>query len=372
MAERFSYSPGMQQDPSKPTDHEKPPVIPGGTVITSYVEAILETAADAIVTIDQEGLIRSFNRAASRMFGYEAAEVLGKNVSLLMPSPFREQHDAYLNRYLKTGKARIIGIGREVSGLRRDGSVFPMDLAVSEVDSHEKRMFVGIIRDISERKYLERALVTVSENERREIGRDLHDALGQIITGISLMAKSLSKRLTGVDPALADEAEVIAAMSTEAMAEAKRLAYGAFPTELEKQGLVPALVQMAETTRRVFRIEVLFSAPTSWEPLDRDIELHLYRIAQESVANAVKHGKPGRIHLSLQQHREEIVLSVTDDGQGLPEKRDPNRISMGLDIMRHRAQLIGGSFLIGPRPDGVRGTEVRCCIPRSFPVTKGG
>jgi len=334
----------------------------------AYIHAILETAVDAIITIDQNGTILSFNRTATNMFGYTQNEVLGKNVKMLMPAPFQEQHDAYLSRYMKTGKARIIGIGREVLGLRRDGSKFPMDLAVSEVTGPEIRMFVGIIRDISERKYLEKALVSASENERREIGRDLHDALGQIITGISLLAKSLAKKLQPVDKKLADEADTIASLSMEAMAETKRLAYGAFPTELERQGLIPALIQLTETIRRIHRIETRLNAPEHWHPLDISIELHVYRIAQESMGNAVKHGKPKHIDLTLERTGDGVVLTVTDDGIGLSEKRDPNRISMGLDIMRHRAKLIGGSFDIKKRKTA--GTEVICCIPEAFLVSR--
>jgi two-component system sensor kinase FixL len=344
-------------------------VVPGGTDITSYVTAILDTAADAIVTIDEDGIVLSFNRTAVQMFGYQTSELVGKNVSMLMPSPFREHHDMYLSRYLKTGKARIIGIGREVIGLRRDGAVFPMELAVSEVAGMGKRTFVGIIRDVSERKYLEKALVTASENERREIGRDLHDALGQIITGISLLAKSLAKRLDSVDKTLAAEADSIATLSMEAMAETKRLAYGAFPTELERQGLLAALTQMAETVRRVYHIDTFFTGPAHWEPLDRDTELHLYRITQESVANAIKHGKPGHLQMFLQRDREGITLIIIDDGMGMAATRDPKRVSMGLDIMRHRANLIGGTITLTSPKEG--GTEVRCCIPKAFLVTKG-
>ena len=359
----------MRSDQAATDPDTRPPVVPGGTNVNAYVEAILETAADAIVTIDQDGIIHSFNRTAAKMFGCEPGELIGKNVNILMPSPFREQHDGYISRYLKTGKARIIGIGREVVGQRRDGSVFPMDLAVSEVAGMEKRMFVGIIRDISERKYLEKALVTASENERREIGRDLHDALGQIITGISLLAKSLAKRLEHVDPHLAEEANTIASLSMEAMTETKRLAYGAFPTELERVGLLAALTQMVETVRRVYRVDTFFTGPSHWDPLDRDTELHLYRITQESVANAIKHGKPQHVQICLQRDREGIALIIIDDGIGLPATRDPNRISMGRDIMRHRSNLIGGTFAIASPKEG--GTEVRCCIPKAFLVTKG-
>lgn len=334
----------------------------------TFIETVLETAVDAIITISPHGVVHTFNRAATRIFGYAPDEVIGRNVSMLMPSPYREQHDLYLQRYLSTGKAHIIGIGREVFGLRRDGTTFPMDLSVSEVRRPDRHYFVGIIRDISERKYLEKAIVTASENERREIGRDLHDALGQSITGISLMAKSLAKKLSTQDSPQAKDAEAIASLAMEAMTEAKRLAYGAFPTELEKRGLKTALLQILETTRRNHRIETHFSAPPAWNPLDNGTELHLYRIAQESVANAIKHGHPKNIYLILERTGARVSLTIRDDGSGMPATRDPTRISMGLDIMRHRSSLIGGNLTIRS-PQSGSGTEVICCIPDTFLVS---
>lgn len=334
----------------------------------AFIETILESAVDAIITIDSDGIIHTFNRAAVRIFGYEAAAVVGRNINVLMPPPYSERHDEYLRRYLKTGKAHIIGIGREVYGLRKDGTTFPMDLAVSEIQGQDHHYFVGILRDISERKYLEKAIVTASENERREIGRDLHDALGQSITGISLMAKSLAKKLTSQGNALAADAETLTQLAMEAMTEAKRLAYGAFPTELERQGLKTALLQIVETARRLHHIESHFSAPSAWDPLDNSTELHMYRIAQESVANAVKHGRPKNIWLILERNGTSVTMSVRDDGVGIPAVRDPNRISMGLDIMRHRASLIGGTLDIRSPKGG--GTEVICCIQDTFLVSK--
>jgi PAS domain S-box-containing protein len=119
------------------------------------LRTVLDTVVDAIIVIDQRGTIESFNRAAERIFGYDAAEVIGKNVSMLMPSPDRERHDGYLSRYLTEGKPRIIGSGREVVGMRKDGTQFPMDLAVNEMDVGGRRMFTGIVRDITERKRVE-------------------------------------------------------------------------------------------------------------------------------------------------------------------------------------------------------------------------
>jgi PAS domain S-box-containing protein len=141
------------------------------------IRAILDTTVDAIITIDEHGIIESFNLAAERIFGYTAAEVLGQEVSLLMPSPYREEHRGYLARYLRTGERRIIGIGREVVGRRKDGTAFPMDLAVSEVRLGDRCLFTGIVRDITERQRAEedrlRLAAIVESSDDAIIGKTL-------------------------------------------------------------------------------------------------------------------------------------------------------------------------------------------------------
>lgn len=118
----------------------------------AHLRSILETVPDGMIVIDERGIIQSFSAAAERIFGYAANEVCGSNVSLLMPSPHRERHDEYIQRYLRTGERRIVGIGRVVAGQRKDGSTFPMELAVGEVNHGGRRLFTGFVRDISERQ----------------------------------------------------------------------------------------------------------------------------------------------------------------------------------------------------------------------------
>ena len=132
------------------------------------MRAIFDTAVDGIITISERGIIERINPAAERMFGYTEAEVTGNNVSMLMPVPYREAHDSYLDHYLKTGEKKIIGIGREVVGLRKDGTTFPMDLAVGETSQGEQRMFTGTVRNISERKQ--------AEEQRERLLRELESA----------------------------------------------------------------------------------------------------------------------------------------------------------------------------------------------------
>jgi len=127
------------------------------------LEAVINSVLDGIITIDEKGIIETFNRAAKRIFGYKSDEVIGRNVKMLMPAPFADEHDGYLGNYMKTGDAKIIGIGREVVGRRSDGTVFPLDLAVTEMAVGRTRKFVGIIRDISEKKEAENLIARQSD-----------------------------------------------------------------------------------------------------------------------------------------------------------------------------------------------------------------
>jgi PAS domain S-box-containing protein len=128
------------------------------------LRGILESAVTAIITIDDRGLIENINPATERLFGYSATELIGQNVKVLMPEPYKAEHDGYLDNYLKTGIKKIIGIGREVSGRRKDGTTFPLHLSVSAFEADGRRYFTGMIHDLSDRKHVEEAL---RESERR-------------------------------------------------------------------------------------------------------------------------------------------------------------------------------------------------------------
>lgn len=158
----------------------------------SLLHAILATVPDAMIVIDETGRITSFSAAAEKLFGYEEAQVRGRNVNMLMPSPYREAHDGYIHRHLTTGEKRIIGIGREVLGLKRDGSVFPIELAVGEARFGEHRVFTGFIRDLTERMR--------AESELHKVQADLAHAsrLSAVGTLASSLAHELSQPLTSI------------------------------------------------------------------------------------------------------------------------------------------------------------------------------
>src|SRR5947208_1233326 len=215
------------------------------------LRAILETAVEGIITIDERGIIESLNPAAEKIFGYEAQEVVGKNLTLRMPTPYRDEHDGYLANYLRTGRARISGIGREVVGLRKDGTVFPMDLSVSEVRLAHKRLFTGFVRDISDRKRLEKEVLQISDLEQRRIGQDLHDGLCQQLAGIELMSEVLEQNLSRKSKTEAAQAAKIAEGVRAAIGDTRMLARGLSPVDVESNGLMSALQELASNTEKL-------------------------------------------------------------------------------------------------------------------------
>ena len=331
--------------------------------------AVLETTVDGIITIDEEGHIESFNQAAEEIFEYAEEEVLGENINILMPEPYRSEHDSYLRSYLETGHRQIIGIGREVEGRRKDGSVFPMDLAVSEVQLNGRRLFTGIVRDISERRRLEREILKASEQERRRIGHDLHDNLGQQLTGIGLLSRGLARKLADREAPEAADAAEIEHLVKEADEQARGLARGLVPVDVEAKGLAAALRRLASHTERLFEVQCTFREAGSAAVHDNTAAVHLYRIAQEAVNNAVKHGQAARIAIMLASGAERTRLRIKDDGVGFPEEEAETHESqasgMGVRTMHHRARMIGASLEI--QSTCGEGTAVTCTMRSQAP-----
>jgi two-component system sensor kinase FixL len=321
--------------------------------------AILTTMVDGVMTIDEHGTIDSINPAAERLFGYSSSEVLGRNVKMLMPEPYHSEHDEYLVNYLRTGMAKIIGIGREVVGKRKNGSTFPMDLAVSEVLIGRRRLFTGIVRDLTDRKRLERQILEISDREQRRIGQDLHDGLGQQLAGIGFLSKSLEQRLGKKKIKESTDARQIAELVSSAIAQARGMAHGLHPVDLAATGLMSALKELAATVENTFRIPCTFKCEKPVLLSDNSVGTHLYRITQEAVNNAIKHGKARHVWIVLIHTRDTITVSVRDDGIGFPEVL-PEKKGIGLQTMRYRATLIGATLSILRLPTG--GTRVDCAL----------
>jgi PAS domain S-box-containing protein len=327
------------------------------------LRAILETAVEGIITIDERGVIESVNRAAERIFGYPATELIGRNVNVLMPSPYREGHDGYLANYVRTGKARIIGIGREVIGQRKDGTTFPMDLSVSEVRLADRRLLTGFVRDITERKQLEQEILEISSREQQRIGQDLHDGLCQQLAGIELMCQVLEQKLAAKSKPESERVGEIARHVREAITHTRSLARGLSPVEFEGNGFMSALQELAANVQKLFQVQCRFKCPKPVLIQSNSAATHLYRIAQEAINNAIKHGKASRIVISLQCSGDGVVLSVADNGSGFPPELKATA-GMGLRIMKYRAGMVGATLEFR-RANG-RGTVVSCAFNKGL------
>lgn len=574
------------------------------------LRAVVDTAVDGIITIDERGTIESFNHAAEKLFGYSAAEAIGRNVSLLMPSPHREQHDRYLANYQASGERKIIGIGREVSGRRIDGSTFPMELSVNEVRLGARRIFTGIVRDITrrrhaeealreqteryrslveaspetifvlkhgrieyinpeglrlfgaksagdvlgksllaffppgrhevirermgslsaianvspiideelvrldgstrwvtvraamfpedgetavqfilrdiserkqaegalraseerfrsiytnvatgiaiadlagrfvqcnpafcqltgysevelcamnfreliypdelprtqeliqrlhsdetpsfadegrclrkhgdpvwvskfvsllrdqhgrgthvvvlakditERKRLQQELLDLSEREQRKFGHDLHDGLGQRLTSLEMFSHGLAEDLKRRAPDLAMHARRLNRELRETVTQARLISHSLAPVPLDGDGLMRGLKELASSISRLPGVKCCFHCDPPVSIEDATAATHLYRIAQEAVNNALKHGKAERVEISLTGSGEEVELRVENNGRPLPPKTKRAASGMGLNVMRYRAEMIGASLAI--EPGKRKGARVVC------------
>lgn len=307
--------------------------------------SILRTTVDAIITIDDRGNVRTFNKAAEDLFQYNSSEVIGENVKMLMPQPYRREHDDYIHNYHQTGEKKIIGIGREVTGRRKDGSTFPMYLAVSEVNVNGQRLYTGIIRDVSEQRRLEQEVLRISEHERHRIGQDLHDGLGQMLTGITLINKNIASYLKDEDHPLANDVDEITDLLKEADEYARGLSRTLIPVELDSSGLVAALQRLASNAERLFNIECKIKDTINIHFDDPTSLTHLFRIVQEATSNAVKHGNATKVHISMETDETKLIVKIEDNGTGFSPDWDQHK-GLGVRIMKFRSRLIGANLEI--------------------------
>jgi two-component system CheB/CheR fusion protein len=215
------------------------------------------------------------------------------------------------------------------------------------------------VRDVTQVVELERAILGAIESERQRLGQDLHDDLCQQLTGIEFLSQSLVGQLRQNSRKQAASAEEIAAMIRDAITRTRELSRGLAPMTVESGGLQEALAELAQRSRKLYQIDCRFRRVKPGLNLTGTSAIHLYRIAQEAVGNAIKHGKAKRIDIGLVENGNDLVLSVRDSGIGLPAKL-PARAGMGLRVMQHRAGIIGGTLDVHAGHHG--GTSVVCSV----------
>lgn len=349
----------------------------------AHLQSVLDTVPDAMIIIDPQGIMQSFSATAERQFGYRADEAIGHNVSMLMPSPYREQHDTYLKRYLTTGERRIIGIGRLVVGQRKDGSTFPMELSVGEVRSGQRRAFTGFVRDLSEREESQKRLQDL-QGELIHMSR--FTALGEMA---STLAHELNQPLSAVANYLKGARRLLSGeqlepvrMAREAMEKATEqalragqiirhlrdfVARGVSERELEnvakliEETSALALIGLKETGVRVSfeldpRAELVFADKIQIQ----QVLLNLIRNAVEAMQDSLTREL---VVASRLVDEETVEVSVADTGPGIAEEiaaqlfqpfvtTKRHGMGIGLSISRTIIEAHGGRLWVEPNPTG--------------------
>src|ERR1039457_638128 len=231
-----------------------------------------------------------------------------------------------------------------------------------ELEATVRQRTQALTQEMAERQRLEEEILRVSERERRSIGHELHDSLCQHLTGTALAGQVLGERLAAKSLPEAADAEKVVGLVEEGITLARNLARGLYPVDVEAEGLMAAFQDLANNITKGARVRCVFECGAPVLMHDDAAATHLYRIAQEAVRNAIQHGKPKRIGLTLSERNGLVTLTVEDDGAGVPEDV-PKSGGLGIRIMAHRAAMIGGAFSIEPAPTG--GTIVTCSIPKA-------
>lgn len=360
----------------------------------AHLRSILDAVPDATVVIDENGVIQSFSAAAERLFGYRESGVMGHNVSMLMPTPFRDEHDRYIARYLATGEKRIIGIDRVVTGQRQDGSTFPMKLEVGEMKSGERRFFTGFIRDLTERQETEHQLQELQTELARlsrltamgEMASTLAHEINQPLSAISNYLQGCNRLLEPVKhpnvpkirDALAEttkqtlRAGNIIRQLREFVARGETEKHPENINKLVEEASALALVGAKEEgVKTLFRFDIRI-APVLVEKIQiQQVLLNLMRNAIEAMQGC---GRKELLVATTASGKDMVEVSVADTGSGLSEEitdrlfqpfvtTKPAGMGVGLSISKRIIEAHGGKMWAEPNPGG--GTVFRFTLQSS-------
>jgi len=369
--------------------------VTGQTLREAENLALLDTAVDAIIVIDEAGRIETFNPAASRMFGYAAEEVIGEPVTMLMPEPHRSRHDAYMQRYMNTGEKRIIGIGRELEAQDKQGRRIPIYLAVSEIRSYGRRRFTGIIRDLSEQHAAREALAEQREklahvgrlSTMGEMTASIAHEINQPLTAISMYAQSSLKLIQRGDPDLDKLAAALEKLNTQSLragAIIERIQRFAKAQDSQRQllelnVLLKELVKLAEGDARIHDVEITFDLADGLPAVYCD-PIQIQQVALNLIRNAIDamkeqpstEGRNAMLIMSRPLGDDRVEVAVSDRGPGVAEEQKKllfkpfhttkkDGMGMGLSICRTIIAEHGGE--LGYRDNGDGGATFYFTLP---------
>lgn len=292
---------------------------------------LFERSMDAILISDDEGKFLEVNKAACALLDFSREELLQKKLSDVLLTEF---DNAFVQ--LQDHSFGELTLTQPDGGHR---------FAEFSACRFAPNLNLCILRDITERRKLEKEIQEISEREQRRLGQDLHDGLGQMLTGINFLAKVLQQKLAARRSEEAAEAASIVSLINQALSQTRELARGLCPVVLENNDIHAALQQLSDNLEKIFKVHCHVICDPDIRIEENPVAVHLYRIAQEATTNAIKHGKAKNVHISLVQTKGFMTLRVKDDGVGLPKDALKNK-GMGMRVMQHRARMIGATLEI--------------------------
>jgi PAS domain S-box-containing protein len=316
---------------------------------TGLLNGILKSLPVIVWSVDQEGMILEARGSGLDGVGLDCEQIIGRSLA-----DFSTTAAVEIAKAFKTGDANFI------LPITHDGREHSFDTFLHHTKG-PGRTAVGFSIDITERRWLEQKLLLISDEEQLRIGADLHDGLGQHLTGIACLSAALRERLKAQDLPETKQADDIVQMVNEATVQTRALARGLCPVQLDQCGLQAALEHLAYQFEIMHGVECQFQGPEEAFECDHDTALHLYRITQEALSNAVRHGKARRIEVNLDSCPRGRRLLIDDHGEGFEPQQKPAGAGVGLRLMHYRAAMIGGSLAIESQPQG--GTRVECIFP---------
>jgi PAS domain S-box-containing protein len=302
------------------------------------------------------------NPAFATIFGYEyPEELLGHDWREIVTPHEYARLTAYgqARQRGETAPSRYVFQGR-----RKDGALIWVETMKTLLWWEGELATLGTSIDITETRRLEQEILQISEHEQQRIGQDLHDDLGQRLTGMAFLGKALTQKLAARSAPEADDAATLNDLLNQALTQTRKLARGLYPMELESQGLQAALQSLAANVEALYGVSCRLREHEAWHAFDHDVAVHLYRIVQEAVINAIKHGQAQHLEISLTERPDSVLLTVRDDGCGFPAA-EKQTVGLGLQIMRYRASLLGGELAI--QHAAKQGTLVTCQLPKTGP-----
>ncbi len=332
-------------------------------VARERTQTILDNVHDGIITIDEIGTVQSLNSSSTRIFGYEAEEVIGRNVKMLMPEPYHSAHDGYLHNYMTTGTAKIIGIGREVTGQRKDGSHFPMDLAVTEVRLAGRRLFIGLVRDITDRKRVERMqreFVSTVSHELRTPLTSIRGALGLINGGALGPLSEQAKQVVAIASKNSDRLTNL----INDLLDMEKIVTGKMEFDFRVEPLVHLVEQTIEANRAYGdQYHVSFKLTTTDDSAIACIDEHRFaQVLANLLSNAAKFSpRDSQVDITVTTDKTWAIVSVIDHGQGISEEfqermfqkfsqadssdtRSKGGTGLGLAISKEFVERMGGTI----------------------------